>query len=220
MQDIGDRVSENRGIRRLKKMHKGSDCCCFCLSSKQGAFIIGLGLTLSFISELQKPNPLRALLKLAGVIPFFLQLVQDCAWYRQLYLFFFCLTQPLIAVVNMLWYQNILVDEVVFGEQICWLSKKWFSTMGGDKEYQEAEQECNDADEDEQNDCEANLDQCPALPGGAMKVLFVITPIVLVMNVHFAFVLFTHYKNSRLPIEQGGCADNDGPEYEDQIDDV
>lgn len=92
--------------------------------------------------------------------------------------------------------------------------------MGGDKEYQEAEQECNDADEDEQNDCEANLDQCPALPGGAMKVLFVITPIVLVMNVHFAFVLFTHYKNSRLPIEQGGCADNDGPEYEDQVDDM
>ena len=124
-------------------------------------------------------------------------------------------TQPLIAAVNIVYYQNILVDSVAFGDLFCWFSKKWISTMGGDKEFEESQNECNDADEDEQQDCEANLDQCPALPGGAFKVLFVITPIVLVMNVHFCFVLFTHYKNSKLPASQGGCDDAAGPEYED-----
>ena len=143
----------------------------------------------------------------------------DTAYSRQLYLFGFCVTQPLIAAVNLCYYQNILVDSVAFGDLFCWFSKKWISTMGGDKEFEESQNECNDADEDEQQDCEANLDQCPALPGGAFKVLFVITPIVLVMNVHFAFVLFTHYKNSRLQESMGGCADENGPEYEDQVDD-
>ena len=49
-----------------------------------------------------------------------------------------------------------------------------------------------------------------------MKVLFVITPIVVIFNVHFAFVLFTHYKNSSLPENQGGCKDPIGaPDYND-----
>jgi len=91
--------------------------------------------------------------------------------------------------------------------------------MGGDKEFEESQNECNDADEDEQQDCEANLDQCPALPGGAFKVLFVITPIILVLNVHFAFVLFTHYKNSSLQLADGGCNDASVQEYDDQVDD-
>ena len=215
MDEIGSRVHANKGIRRLNNIHVNNDCCCFCLSTRMGALIIGFGLIFSFLAEVSQPNALRAILKLAGVVPFVMVLVADSAWYRQLWLFMFCVTQPLIAVVNMIWYKNILVDSVVFGAQFCWLSKKWYATMGGNKEYENEEQECNDADDDEQNDCEANLDQCPALPGGAMKVLFVITPLVLILNVHFAVVLYVHFKNSRKTADEGGCGDADGPEYED-----
>ena len=56
------------------------------------------------------------------------------------------------------------------------------------------------------------------VPGGALKVLFIITPVVILVNIHFGFVLYTHWKNSSLPEDQGGCGDADGP-YRDQIDD-
>ena len=215
MQEVGDRVSKNKGIKSLKKLHKSSNCCCFCLDAKTGAFIIGFGLILNLLSEASHGLALRAILKVLAIIPFVWMCFDDTAYMRQMYLFAFCVTQPLIAAVNICYYQNILVDSVAFGDLFCWFSKKWISTVGGDKEFEESQNECNDADEDEQQDCEANLDQCPALPGGAFKVLFVITPIVLVMNVHFCFVLFTHYKNSKLPASQGGCDDAAGPEYED-----
>ena len=219
MEEIGTRVSKNKGIKSLKKLHKSSNCCCFCLTAKTGAYIIGIGLLINLLAELSHGLAIRAILKVVALIPFLMMVFNDTAYSRQLYLFGFCVTQPLIAAVNLCYYQNILVDSVAFGDLFCWFSKKWISTMGGDKEFEESQNECNDADEDEQQDCEANLDQCPALPGGAFKVLFVITPIVLVMNVHFAFVLFTHYKNSRLQESMGGCADENGPEYEDQVDD-
>ena len=219
MDEIGTRVSKNKGVKSLKKLHKSSNCCCFCLSAKTGAYIIGIGLLLNLLSEMSHGLALRAILKVIALAPFIWMCFDDSAYTRQLFLMLFSVTQPLIAAVNLVYYQNILVDSVAFGDVFCWFSKKWISTMGGDKEFEESQNECAEADEDEQQDCEANLDQCPALPGGAFKVLFVITPIVIVMNVHFAFVLFTHYKNSRLPVEQGGCADATGPEYEDQVDD-
>ena len=103
----------------------------------------------------------------------------------------------------------------MYAEEFCWMSKKWVATFGGTKAQNEEIEECNEADEDEQADCEANLDQCPILPGGVMKVVFVITPIVVIMNIHFAFVLYVHWKNARLPANQGGCEDNDGPEPDD-----
>ena len=87
----------------------------------------------------------------------------------------------------------------MFAEEICWFSKKWTATFGGTKDQNEAQEECDEADEEDQADCEANLDQCPVLPGGVMKVMFVITPIIVVLNIHFAFVLYTHWKNSVLP---------------------
>lgn len=76
----------------------------------------------------------------------------------------------------------------------------------------EAREDCEAAG-DENDDCEADRDQCPILPGGIAKALFVITPIVVFLNIHFAFVLFTHWRNARLPENQGGCADPDGPEH-------
>ena len=57
-------------------------------------------------------------------------------------------------------------------------------------------EECNEADEEDQAECEANLDQCPVLPGGAAKTLFVITPLIIVINLHFAFVLYAHTQNA------------------------
>ena len=99
------------------------------------------------------------------------------------------------------------------------MSKKWTATFGGTKEENEAQEECNQAEDEEQAECEANLDQCPILPGGILKALFIITPIVIILNVHFAFVLYVHYVNSALPESQGGCDDPDCPDYQEQIDD-
>ena len=77
--------------------------------------------------------------------------------------------------------------------------------MGGDKEQNEEQEECNEADEEDQASCEANLDQCPVLPGGAMKILFVITPLIVIINIHFAYVLYTHYDRRKMYDYDGGC---------------
>ena len=194
-------------MRRAINHHKKGDCCCFCLRTRVGAMIIGIGLCLGFIEEYSKPNMVRMGFKLAAVIPFIMMLVKDCAWHRQLFLYLFCLCMPGIFITNLIAYQNILADNVAFAGEVCWFSKKWVANVGGTKEENEAQQECNEADEEDAEECEANLDQCPVLPGGVLKALFVVTPIVVIMNIHFAFVLYTHWKNSRLPESEGGCAD-------------
>ena len=45
--------------------------------------------------------------------------------------------------------------------------------------------------QEEEDDCPANQDQCP---GRLIKVLLFITPIIVLVNIHFAFVLYTHDK--------------------------
>ena len=120
-------------------------------------------------------------------------------------LYFFCLGMPMIALCNLFMYGNILVSNVLFAEWICWFSKKWTKEVGGDKDQNEAQEECNEEDEENQADCEANLDQCPVLPGGAAKTLLVITPLIIIVNLHFAYVLYTHWKRADLSVREGGC---------------
>ena len=198
--------------------HSKWDCCCYCFSTKMGVQIISVGIAIGLLEEYAAMNFIRCAIKIALLVPFVMMFVNDCAFHRQLCLYLFCLCVPLIFIVNTVAYQNILVDNVMFAEEFCGFSKWWVATFGGSKAENEAQEECNEADEEDQADCEANLDQCPILPGGILKVLFVITPLVCLINIHFAFVLYTHWKNARLPESQGGCADTDGPEP-DEFDD-
>ena len=89
------------------------------------------------------------------------------------------------------------------------MSKKWTAEFGGTKEQNAEIEECNEADSEDQAECEANLDQCPVLPGGAMKILFVITPLIIVINMHFAWVLYTHWKRAPLGKSKGGTHDDE-----------
>ena len=102
-------------------------------------------------------------------------------------------------------YQNILADNVAYAGTICWLSQKGAGDSDDKNKKEREESECNQKDDDDRAECEADLDQCPILPGGVLKVLFLITPIVILLNIHFAFVLYTHWKNSRLLRSQGGA---------------
>ena len=176
-----------------------------------------VGVILGLLEEYAAFNVLRFCAKVAVVVPFVIMIFQDTAFNRLLALLMFCIGVPLIFVINFLAYGNILVDNVMFAEEFCGASKLWVKTFGGSKEENEAQEECNEADEEDQADCEANLDQCPILPGGVLKVLFVITPVIVIVNVHIAFVLYTHWKNSCLPEDQGGCADNEGPQEDNDF---
>ena len=51
-----------------------------------------------------------------------------------------------------------------------------------------------------------------------LKVFLVVTPLVIILNIHFAFVLYTHWKNSRLLVSQGGAQYGDDLD-EDEDDD-
>ena len=163
---------------------------------------------MSLAEEYFAPNFVRGMLKLAIVVCMLMMYIRDSRLNRWLLLIAFCVGQPLVALVNLFAYQNILVDNVMFAKGFCWLSQEWVHFFGSAKEREEANS-CDTGDEED--DCEADKDQCPVLPGGVLKVLFVITPLVVILNVHFAFVLYTHYRNSGLPEERGGCNDLTSP---------
>ena len=209
---IGDKVIANPWAKEFARFHIQQNCCCYLLSASTGVFIISIGLVISLLEEYFSPNFARGILKIAMLVPMVLMYIKDNSFHRWLYLQLFCLCQPLIAIVNILAYQNILIDQAMFAKGLCWLSQEWTHYMGSDKEREEADP-CDNGDDDDE--CEADKDQCPILPGGVLKVLFVITPLVVLLNLHFAFVLYAHYKNSRTPVDQGGCDDRYGPDPDD-----
>ena len=213
---IGNTIIANPWVKWAAKLHIHEDCCCYFLHTKTGVHIISIGLLLSLAEEYLAPNFLRGMCKLAIIVPMVLMYIRDSTFHRWLLLLLFCICQPLVALVNFLAYGNILVDNVMFAKEFCMMSQEWTHQMGSDKEREEADP-CDNGEEED--DCEADKDQCPVLPGGVLKVLFVITPLVVILNVHFAFVLYTHYRNSNLTEEMGGCNDRYAPEPDDLGDD-
>ena len=184
------------GLEKAADWHESMNCCCLLFNARNGFRIIFLGLLISLAEEYFAFNNVRFIIKIAVIVPFFLTLIQDIKFYRWLCMYFYCAGMPLIFLCNFFMYGNILVSNVLFADQLCWLNKKWVEEFGGTKSQNEAIEECNEADEEDQASCEANLDQCPVLPGGAAKTLFVITPLIIVVNLHFAFVLYTHTQNA------------------------
>ena len=78
----------------------------------------------------------------------------------------------------------------------------------GDEDWLDLLIETDSEDDDEEEAaCEVEEQQCPILPGGIFKVLFILWPTLVLINIHYAFVLYTHWKNSRLQVKDGGCAD-------------
>ena len=107
------------------------------------------GVILGLLEEYAAFNLFRFCCKIAVVVPFVMMLFQDTAFNRLLALLMFCVCVPLIFVINFLAYGNILVDNVMFAEEFCGVSKWWVKTMGGSKEENEAQEECNEADEED-----------------------------------------------------------------------
>ena len=211
---VGNKVIANPWAKEAARMHIQQNCCFYFISTSTGVLIISIGLLISLLEEYFSPNMVRGILKIAMLVPVVLMYLKDNSFHRWLYLQLFCLCQPLIAIVNLFQYQNILIDSILFAKGLCWLSQEWTHFMGSDKERAEADP-CDNADDENDDECEADKDQCPVLPGGALKVLFVITPLIVIINLHFAFVLYAHYKNSRASVEDGGANDRYGPDPDD-----
>ena len=124
---------------------------------------------------------------------------------------------PLLAINNLYVYGNTFVDQVTFGQELCWLAQHWTYLFGSEKESR-AVDPCwvpeDEDDDSEEQDCEAEEQQCPVIPGGILKVLFILTPFLMIVNIHYGFVLYTHWKNARLQPKDGGCVDQGGPELD------
>ena len=103
-------------------------------SSRQGFKLIFLGLCITAAEEYWAFNQIRVMLKVSMLVPFVVTFIMDTAFHRMLTLYLFCLCMPLIAICNLFMYGNILVSNVLFADQICWISKKWTKEMGGDKD--------------------------------------------------------------------------------------
>ena len=214
MEECGNYLINNPLVRKTAKIHRYHNCCCWFGTSNFGFNVITIGLILGLVEEYVAPNPARGLIKLACILPFAVTYfpAQDTADTRKVCLYTFCLAMPIIAIINLVTYQNILIDNVAFAKELCWFNKKWIKMFGSEKDQEE---ECAENDDD----CEAAKDQCPILPGGVLKVLFIITPLVVIINVHFMFVLYAHWQNSRLPESQGGCGDERGHHELEEEDD-
>ena len=91
-------------------------------------------------------------------------------------------------------YRNLLLDSVVFAKELCLLLRTVLLTESN---------ECNGVGKSDQAQCEDNV--CPVLPSGILKAALVVGPLAVTLYIHFCLVLYTHWKNSSLPKEQGGC---------------
>ena len=158
MLDIGERFYENLWIRKAADWHDSLNCCCICFNARNGFKFIFLGLCISLAEEWFAFNSVRCIIKGCMLAPFVLTFVMDCRFYRFMCMYMYCAGMPLIFLCNFFMYGNVLVSNVIFADQICWMSKKWTEQMGGTKDQNEAIEECNEADEEDQADCEANLD--------------------------------------------------------------
>ena len=104
---------------------------------------------------------------------------------------------PVIILFNLFYYGHMLTDNVIYGKDTCEILTLFFGKKS------EEENECDQ--DDAAPDCTEREEQCKVLPGGVFKGLLILTPVIIVTNVHFMFVLLTHYKNSGLPEADGGC---------------
>ena len=123
--ELGDKVIANPWVRWSAKIHIQQDCCCYLISTAMGVNIISIGLIVSLLEEYFSPNFARGMLKVAMIVPMVLMYIKDNSFHRWLYLQLFCFCQPLVAIVNLFAYQNILVDNVMFAKGLCWLSQEW-----------------------------------------------------------------------------------------------
>ena len=128
-------------MKRCINFHKERNCCCCCINAKVGAIIIGLGLFVALIFEHSDPNYFRTILKAASIVPFIMMLVNDVEAHRKLFFLMFCITMPLIAIVNLINHHNIL-DNVSIVGTFCWLSKLYVARYGGTEEDNEARKKC------------------------------------------------------------------------------
>ena len=64
-------------IRRGIMLHRDNNCCCGCLSTKQGVQIITIGLTLAVITEFSSFDLTRAILKIIILAAFLLMYLED-----------------------------------------------------------------------------------------------------------------------------------------------
>ena len=71
------------------------------------------------IEELFAWNTARAILKLIVVVPVIAMTLKDTKFHRWLMMVIFAICTPLIFLVNLYYYQNILVDNVVFAKDVC-----------------------------------------------------------------------------------------------------
>ena len=137
MKSIGNICFRNRGVKRCINFHKERNCCCCCINAKVGTIFIGLSLLVALVFEHSDPNYVRLMLKVASIVPFIMMLVKDVEAHRKLFFLMFCITMPLIAIVNLVCHHNILDNVSIIGT-LCWLSKKWVAQYGGTEEDNEA----------------------------------------------------------------------------------
>ena len=218
MKQIGEKLIENPTVKTCAKYHMRWNCCCYLFSVKTGVYLLAFGQVLGLIEELLVHlNYFRVVLRSMTNAAFFLMWLYDTADTRYIYLNVFVISMPLIALNNLYQYQSTFADQATFGQEVCWLAQHYTFLFGSDKEARDA-QPCrvpeDEDDDEEEAECEVEEQQCPILPGGIFKVLFILWPTLVLINIHYAFVLYTHWKNSRLQVKDGGCADQAGPELD------
>ena len=116
MLELGERIAQNPWIKRGADWHESLNCCCILFTSNQGFKLIFLGLCIAAAEEYSAFNQVRVMLKVAMIVPFVMTFVVDCSFHRMLCLYLFLLCMPLIAILNLVMYGNILVSNVLFAD--------------------------------------------------------------------------------------------------------
>ena len=166
-------------------MLKLTKCCC-CIPVKTGTYIIGYLHIVTFIAGVVLINPFQISLDFLCWLIFLVMVIRDSQQKRLFYFAAYCVYVALLSMSRLffiVWDYNERPLVVEKCQQISnYVMEKWDQT-----DYKDV------------SDCRLQLGRM------VLRDELLIECILIIVQVHFAQVLFTHYKNASVIRAKGGC---------------
>ncbi len=180
-------------------MYRVTKCCC-CISIKTGAYIIGVFHVIGLLLGILLVSPLQISLEVFCGCTFLYMIYRDREQNRLLYFTAYCVYAAMLATIRMVFvfwdhdekqiirsYCKQIEEKVVLADV---KPNGWEAT-----EYKDM------------NDCKEQVGHT------VMRDEFISLLLSILLQVHFALVLYAHYKNAHLVKSKGGCQD-DAPDIQ------
>ena len=177
----------------------GEKNCCCCFSVKTGAYVIGVLSILGLLDELNNFNLLRCIIKLVVSASFLAMVFQDSKTTR-MWFFIIFLGSPFAQILA-----AIIDKPQEQADQENAINALDFRKIAEEACRNMSQQELQDMHYSNQQECIDGMEII--IKRAVFVVIVVLVVFFLIVPIHFACVLYNHWKNSERSVEEGGVSD-------------